>query len=44
MSDRELLEQAALQAVEATDYYDLCDYLEVTTDDELLAIIENGTR
>jgi len=40
MFDRELLEEAALLAVCACRYYDLADSLEVTTNGELLDIIE----
>jgi hypothetical protein len=42
--DREALEQAALMAIAADDYYDLLDNLSETTDDELLAIIEENTK
>lgn len=40
MLDRELLETAAVGAVCACLYYDLVDYLDITSDDELLAVIE----
>lgn len=41
MIDRESLELLALESVCACRYYDLADYLETTTNGELLAIIEN---
>ena len=40
--DRELLEVAALQAVCACQYYDLADYLEITSDVELIDIIDHN--
>lgn len=40
--DREELERSALAAISATDYYDLADNLEITTDIELLQIIEGA--
>ena len=40
MFDLEVLEEAALQAVCACRYYDLADYLDVTSNAELLDIIE----
>jgi hypothetical protein len=40
MFDRETLELLALESVCACRYYDLADYLEVTTNGELLDIIE----
>lgn len=40
MFDRESLEEAALQAVCACRYYDLADNLDITTNGELLDIIE----
>lgn len=40
MFDREVLEEAALQAVCACRYYDLVDNLDITTNGELLNIIE----
>jgi len=44
MFDRETLEEAALLAVCACRYYDLADDLEVTTNGELLDIIEGRNR
>lgn len=41
MPDRELLEAAALAAVDARDYYELADYIEVEDDETLWAIV-NG--
>jgi len=40
MPDREVLEPAALEAVCPSLYYDLADNLEITSDVELLEIIE----
>lgn len=40
MFDREVLEEAALQAVCACRYYDLADCLSETTNGELLGVIE----
>lgn len=40
MIDREFLEKEALMKVCASDYYDLQDYLAITSDQELLDIIE----
>ena len=40
--DREQLEKQALLAVCADDYYELCDNLETTTNEELERIIEDG--
>lgn len=40
MFDRETLEIWALESVCACRYYDLADYLDVTTNSELLDIIE----
>lgn len=41
MSDnRQFLEEDALATVSATNYYDLCDNLDTTTDEELAAIIK----
>lgn len=43
--DREDLERAALEAVSATNYYDLADNIDATTDDELRHIIAaNGNE
>jgi hypothetical protein len=39
--DRELLEALALDEVCACLYYELCDYLEITSDLELIRIIKN---
>lgn len=39
MVDRELLEQEALEKICACWYYDLVDNIEITSDNELLAII-----
>ena len=44
MLDRETLESEALKAVCACLYYDLADYLEITSDDELRAIIEHKVK
>lgn len=44
MTDRETLEQEALAKVCASHYYDLADYLDVTSDTELLAITESRSR
>jgi len=41
MFDREVLEEAALQAICACRYYDLADNLDITTNAELLDIIED---
>jgi hypothetical protein len=41
MIDREQLENEALKAVCACRYYDLADYMSITTTEELLAIIEH---
>jgi hypothetical protein len=38
--DRSTLEQAALMAIDPEHYYDLLDNLSITTDDELLAILD----
>lgn len=38
--DRETLEKLALEHVCAYHYYDLADYLEITSDEELHAIID----
>ena len=38
--DREDLERAALEAVSATNYYDLADNIDATSDDELYKIID----
>jgi hypothetical protein len=40
MPDREVLEAVALESVCALMYYELADYLDSTSDAELLAIIE----
>ncbi len=40
--DREQLEKQALAAVSADDYYELCDYLDMTTDEELEMIIADA--
>lgn len=43
--DREDLERAALEAVSATNYYDLADNIDATSDDELRHIIAaNGNE
>jgi hypothetical protein len=39
--DRELLEALALDEVCACLYYELCDYLGITSDLELIRIIKN---
>lgn len=39
--DRELLEALVLDEVCACLYYDLCDYLEITSDLELIRIIKS---
>jgi hypothetical protein len=44
MFDRETLEMLALESVCACRYYDLADYLEVTTNGELLDIIEGRSH
>ncbi len=44
MFDRETLEALALESVCACRYYDLADYLEITTNAELLDIIEGRRR
>lgn len=44
MPDREALEEAALQAICACRYYDMADYLDITTNGELLDIIEGRGR
>ena len=44
MLDRETLEAEALKAVCACLYYDLADYLDSTTDEELLAIIQHKVK
>lgn len=44
MFDREILEEAALQAVCACLYYDLADCLGETPNGELLDIIEGRNR
>lgn len=38
--DREDLERAALEAVSATNYYDLADNIDATSDDDLYKIID----
>lgn len=43
MFDREFLEEAALMAVCAMNYYDLADCLDSVTNGELLDIIEGRT-
>jgi redox-regulated HSP33 family molecular chaperone len=40
--DRETLEQLALEQVCACQYYDLTDYLEITSDKELIDIIKHN--
>ena len=40
MLEREALERMAIEAVDASLYYDLMDYLEITSDEELLEIVE----
>lgn len=37
--DRDTLEMEALQAVSVDDYYELCDTLSETTDEELQMIV-----
>jgi redox-regulated HSP33 family molecular chaperone len=44
MLDRETLEAEALKEVCACLYYDLADYLDSTSDDELRAIIEHKVK
>ncbi len=44
MFDREILEEAALQAICACRYYDLADCLNETSNGELLSIIQGQTR
>ena len=44
MTDRETLEAEALKAVCACLYYDLADYLDSTSDEELRAIIEHRVK
>jgi hypothetical protein len=44
MFDRETLEILALESVCACRYYDLADYLDTTTNGELLDIIEGRIR
>ena len=39
MTDRELLEQQAIESISATDFYELQDNMDITTDDELVNII-----
>jgi hypothetical protein len=44
MLDRESLEMLALESVCACRYYDLADYLDITTNAELLSIIDGEDR
>lgn len=44
MTDRETLEREALAKVCVSHYYDLADYLDATSDVELLAIAESRSR
>jgi hypothetical protein len=44
MLDRETLEAEALKEVRACLYYDLADYLDSTSDNELRAIIEHKVK
>jgi len=44
MFDRESLEMLALESICACRYYDLADYLDITTNAELLAIIDGEDR
>ena len=41
-TDREQLEQEALEAVSADEYYELCDNLDSTSDEELEKIISDA--
>lgn len=40
--DRQTLEKLSLILVPAQDYYDLADYIDITSDDDLRAIIVDG--
>lgn len=40
--DREELEKEALESVPAEDYYELCDCLDTTSDEELMQIISDA--
>jgi hypothetical protein len=42
ISDREMLEKEALQAVSAIDYYDLADTMSENDDEMLMKIIKDG--
>lgn len=42
--EREELEKLALEEVCACDYYDLCDNMESTSDEELRQIIDNAEK
>lgn len=42
--EREELEKLALEKVCACDYYDLCDNMESTSDEELQQIIDNADK